>query len=58
MNKNIKQVVVIVVTLLIAYLVFKLLKAAIYAVIIGFVLYISYHFVNKALTGKKRDEID
>ena len=58
MNKNIKQVIVILVSLIIAYIVFKILKAAIYAIIIGAVLFIGYNLANKLINGKKKDELE
>jgi len=58
MNKNIKQVIVILLTLVVGYVIYKLLKAAIFAIIIGAALFIGYNIVNKAINGKKNKEID
>jgi len=58
MNKNLKQVIVIILTLIVAYIVFKLLKAVIYAVIVAVVLYIGYNIVDKALFGKDKEKIE
>ncbi len=58
MNKNIKQAVVIILSVIVAYIVFKLLKALTYAIIVGVVLYIGYNIVNKALSGNSKDKIE
>jgi len=58
MNKNIKQAIVILLTLVVGYLIYKLLKAAIFAIIVGIAIFIGYNVVNKAINGKKKKEID
>jgi len=58
MSKNRKQLVAIVLTIVVAYIVFKLLKVLVYAVIVGFVLYIGYNIVNKVLSSKTEDKIE
>lgn len=58
MNKNVKQVIVIVLSLIVAYIVFKLLKGLVYAVIVGVVLYLSYNIVSRALSGSSKDKIE
>ena len=55
MNKNIKNIIVVILTLAIAYVVFKLLKAVIFAVFVAVALLIAYGFVNRAINGKKEE---
>jgi predicted PurR-regulated permease PerM len=58
MSKNRKQLVAIVLTIVIAYIVFKLLKALVYAIVVGVVLYVGYNIVNKVLGDKTKDKIE
>jgi ABC-type transport system involved in multi-copper enzyme maturation permease subunit len=58
MSKNRKQLVVIVLSIVVAYIVFKLLKALVYALIVGIVLYIGYNMATKVLGAKGSDEIE
>ncbi len=58
MKKSRKQLIVIVLSIVVAYIVFKLLKALVYAIIIGVVLYVGYNIVNKALNSSGKDKIE
>ena len=58
MNKNIKQIIVVLLTIVVAYIAYKLIMGLFWALIVGVSVYIGYKIVTKTIGGNTKGNIE